>query len=206
MRVKFNTVLYMAAALCAIAALVVFLVPLGGDGGGEATDPQERARLAELREGDMKKLVLHTAAKPVSDAAFTHEDGREATLAEYRGKVVLLNFWATWCAPCRKEMPMLSTLQSELGGEDFEVVTLATGRNPLPAIETFFAEIGVDNLPLHRDPDQKIARDMGVLGLPITVILDREGREIARLQGDAHWNSGSARAILRTIIDGAGRV
>jgi thiol-disulfide isomerase/thioredoxin len=73
------------------------------------------------------------------------------TLAEYEGKYRVLNFWATWCAPCRKEMPMLS-LQAELGGDDLRGRDLATGRNPPPAMKAFFEEIGVDNLPLHRDP------------------------------------------------------
>lgn len=99
---------------------------------------------------------------------------------------------------------MLSELQAELGGEDFDVVTIATGRNPPPAMKAFFDEIGVDNLPLHRDPKMQISREMGILGLPITVILNRDGQEIARMQGDAHWNSDSAKAILRALIeDGA---
>lgn len=101
---------------------------------------------------------------------------------------------------------MLSELQSEFGGEDFAVVTLATGRNPPPAMESFFAEIGVDNLPLHRDPGSALAREMGVLGLPITVILNPEGHEVARMRGDADWASDNAKDILRTILgrDSAG--
>lgn len=95
---------------------------------------------------------------------------------------------------------MLSELQAEFGGEDFEVVTIATGRNPLPGIRNFFGEIGVDNLPIYLDPRQALARDMGVLGLPITVILDPQGNEIARMRGDAEWNSDSAKAIIRTLI------
>jgi hypothetical protein len=97
-------------------------------------------------------------------------------------------------------MPQLADLQTQMGSEDFQVVTIATGRNPRPAMEAFFDEIGVDNLPLHADPRQGLARDMGVLGLPVTVILDREGLEIARLQGDAHWNSDSAMAIITALI------
>lgn len=97
---------------------------------------------------------------------------------------------------------MLAELQSELGGENFEVVTLATGRNPAPSMTRFFESIGVDNLPLHRDPEQAIARGMGVKGLPTTVILDRQGREIARLEGDADWSSDSAKALLRAMIAG----
>lgn len=97
---------------------------------------------------------------------------------------------------------MLSELQAELGGDAFKVVTLATGRNPPPAMKKFFDEIGVENLPLHRDPKSQIAREMGVFGLPITVILNPEGQEIARMRGDAHWNSDSAKAIIAALIEG----
>ncbi|MBE0414437.1 TlpA disulfide reductase family protein [Yoonia sp.] len=159
------------------------------------------ADIAALREGDMRKLTLHSAPMAGSDVPFTGQDGSEMTLAAYRGQYVVLNFWATWCAPCRKEMPHLAALQSELGGDAMQVVTIATGRNPRPAMERFFAEIAVDNLPLHTDGRQALARSMGVLGLPVTVILDPQGQEIARLQGDADWSSDSALAIMRALID-----
>lgn len=154
-----------------------------------------------LREGDMKKLVFHSEARDVSDAAFVMGDG-EGSLQDFAGKHILLNFWATWCAPCRKEMPMLSELQTELGGDDFEVVTIATGRNLPPAIDKFFKDIGVENLSKHRDPKMDVARDMSVFGLPVTVIIDPDGKEIGRLQGDADWSSDSAKAVLRALIDG----
>src|SRR6056297_2683136 len=157
-----------------------------------------------MRENDMKKLTFHSEAQPVGTAEFTTFDGAPLSLDQYKGKWVLLNFWATWRAPCRKEMPMLSELQTEFGGENFDVVTIATGRNPPPAMKSFFDEIGVDNLPLHRDPKSALARQMGVFGLPITVILDPQGNEIARLQGDAHWDSESAMAIIAALIDGGG--
>lgn len=153
------------------------------------------------REGDMKKLVFHPQATEAGTAEFQLADGAGTmTLAEYQGKVVVLNFWATWCAPCRKEMPHLSQLQSELGGSDFEVVTIATGRNSPKGIKKFFEEIGVDNLPRHQDPRQKLAAEMAVFGLPITVILDAQGREIARLRGDADWASDSAFAVVRALL------
>ncbi len=158
--------------------------------------------IAALRDGDMRKLAVHNAPMEGTDVAFTSEDGSEMTLAAYEGQYVVLNFWATWCAPCRKEMPQLSALQAAMGGPDMQVVTIATGRNPRPAMERFFMEIGVDNLPLHTDARQSMARSLGVLGLPVTLILDREGNEIARLQGDADWSSESAMAILSALIAG----
>ena len=95
---------------------------------------------------------------------------------------------------------MLSELQTEFGGATFDVVTIATGRNPPPAMKSFFDEIGVDNLPLYRDPKSGLAREMGVLGLPITVIINPEGQEVARMRGDADWASDNAKDILRTIL------
>ena len=169
----------------------------GGVGPGTDTGPDLSA-LEPLRQGDMAKLQLRTA--PGSDTAFTAEDGGEMTLAAFEGKYTLVNFWATWCAPCREEMPQLAALQDAFGGDRFEVVTIATGRNAVPAMEAFFEEIGVTTLPLHRDPGQDLARDFGVLGLPVTVILDPSGQEIARLQGEADWAEPEARTLIATLI------
>ncbi|MBV1867023.1 MAG: TlpA family protein disulfide reductase [Marinosulfonomonas sp.] len=160
----------------------------------------DTAALEALREGTLKKLVFLSEAKPVSQIAFFDPEGGEHKLSDWQGKYVLLNFWATWCAPCRKEMPGLEEIQAEFGGDTFEVVPIATGRNALPGIRRFFKEVGVENLPILLDPKQKLARDMAVLGLPITVILNPEGQEIARLRGDAEWNSDSAKAIIAALI------
>ena len=96
---------------------------------------------------------------------------------------------------------MLSDLQSEFGGDNFEVLTLATGRNSPVGIQKFFDEIEVTNLPRHQDQKQAVAREMAVLGLPITVILNPQGEEIARMRGDAVWNSDSAKAIVAEILE-----
>jgi len=156
--------------------------------------------LSEMREGDMRKLVFHEAPVATSDATFFTVDDQELTLEEWQGRYVLLNFWATWCGPCRHEMPMLAELQNEFQGDEFEVLTIATGKNSVTGMKKFFQEIEVDNLPLHRDPKQALARDMAVLGLPITVILDPDGQEIARMRGDATWNSDNAKDIIRALI------
>jgi thiol-disulfide isomerase/thioredoxin len=172
--------------------------------GAAMAEMPARDTLEALREGDMKKLVFHETPVPASATPFTDLDGAEKTLESYTGKIVVLNFWATWCAPCRKEMPALDRLNAELGGADLAVVTLATGRNSPQGMRRFFEEESIATLPLYRDPKQAIAREMSVLGLPITVILDREGREIARLRGDAEWDSESAKAILSALVAGTG--
>ncbi|PKQ13541.1 MAG: thioredoxin [Alphaproteobacteria bacterium HGW-Alphaproteobacteria-1] len=186
MRTIRQIVLYMSLALGANAAVA------------------DTAALEALRDGHMKKLMFHAAPKPAPLTEFERADGTTGTLADYRGQHVVLNFWATWCAPCRAEMPTLANLQTELGSEAFSVVTIATGRNPPPAMKKFFDEIGVTNLPLHRDPKSALAREMGVFGLPITVILDPDGHELARLTGDADWDSDSAKAIIRALVEGTG--
>ena len=161
------------------------------------------AALEALRDGDMRKLLFSEDPTPAPQAKFLTEEEEETGIEAYRGEYVLLNFWATWCAPCREEMPSLNALQKEIGGDGFQVVTVATGRNPPAAIRRFFEETGVDALPKHRDPRQELAREMGVLGLPVSVLLDPEGREIARLRGDADWDSDSAKEIFRALLAGS---
>ena len=168
---------------------------------GASANAADIAKLEAMRDGEMKKLMLHANPVQIGATEFTDFDAAPLSLTDYNGKVVLLNFWATWCAPCRKEMPMLADLQTELGGADFEVITMATGRNPGPSMTRFFETVGITNLPLHRDPDQSIARGMDVFGLPTTVILDRQGQEVARMQGEADWSSDSAKAILQAFIN-----
>lgn len=155
---------------------------------------------AALREGDMKKLAIHET--PVEIPEFTLVDAMDAphSLSEYRGKWAVVNFWATWCAPCRKEMPSLGRLQTAL--PEIAVVPIATGRNAVPGIEKFFADAGVGNLPILRDPKSGLARELGIMGLPVTLILNPDGMEVARLIGDAEWDSDSALAILRAFQDG----
>jgi thiol-disulfide isomerase/thioredoxin len=162
------------------------------------TAAAETADLAALRMGEMLKLAV---AEPVAvpEAVLLDEVDGPHTLSEHRGKYVLLNFWATWCAPCREEMPALDRLQADLGGDRFAVVTVATGRNAVPAIQRFFEEQQVTNLPIWRDPKQEFARTMGVLGLPVTVLIDPEGREIGRLTGPAAWDGPDAKTLLTAL-------
>lgn len=187
MRLLHMLTLYMALALSAIAVPTTAFADIDA--------------IAALRSGEMKKLVFHTQPRPVSDAKFVLADGAgKATLQDYQGKYIVLNFWATWCPPCLKEMPYLSAVQTEFGGDRFEVLTIATGRNSPAGITAFFETAGITNLPHHRDPRQALARGMAVLGLPVTVILNPQGQEIARLQGDADWTSDSARAIFSALL------
>ncbi len=158
------------------------------------------ADVAGLREGDMKKLALHEVPVDLPDIGLLTMTDGAASLAEYRGKWVVLNFWATWCAPCRHEMPALDRLQAAM--PDLAVVPVATGRNEIAGIERFFREAGIEHLTVLRDPKSALSRQMGVMGLPVTVILNPEGQEVARLIGDADWDSDSAKAVLAGLMGG----
>jgi thiol-disulfide isomerase/thioredoxin len=149
----------------------------------------------------MRKLVFHAEARDVPDMALSDLEDAPRSLDEWQGRWIVLNFWATWCAPCRKEMPSLDRLAGALESDDMVVVTVATGRNPLPALTRFLAEIEVKNLPALRDPKSQLARAMGVLGLPVTLVINPQGQEVARLIGDAEWDSADALAVLNALTE-----
>jgi len=153
-----------------------------------------------LRDGDMKKLAFHSEPITLPEAVLLDATDAERSLAEYQGKWVVLNFWATWCAPCRHEMPSLDRLQKAM--PEVAVLPVATGRNALPGIEKFYEGAAIQNLPILRDPKSELARGANVMGLPVTVILNPEGQEVARLIGDAEWDSDSAKAILTALSAG----
>jgi thiol-disulfide isomerase/thioredoxin len=160
--------------------------------------------IAQLREGSMRKLVFHTDPKEVSQLPFATPDGTEFKLSDFEGEYVLLNFWATWCVPCRKEMPDLNSLSKSYSDKGLKVITVASGHNPLPAINKFYSDAALDNLPILLDPKGAFSRDMDVLFLPITVIISPEGQEIARLKGDAAWASPEAIRLFDALIELSG--
>jgi thiol-disulfide isomerase/thioredoxin len=138
--------------------------------------------------------------KPAPEVSFQDAAGNPVALRDFRGQVVVLNLWATWCGPCRHEMPSLDRLQAGLGGEDLEVVALSIDRGELAQIETFYDEVGIQHLKIYRDPKAAVSRALGAFGLPTTVVFDRQGREVGRLLGPAEWDSAEAIAMLEALI------
>ena len=183
-----------------LTALLYAALTLGANPAA-AIDAETRQIILDMRVDDMRKMkILEEPAAPI-DVEFEDVDGNKMTLKDTNGQFRLVNFWATWCAPCREEMPALDALQVEMGGEDFQVMTIATGRNRLSGINKFYAKAEVTHLPILLDPKGKLATRMGALGLPVTVLLDREGHEIARLTGGADWASENAMAVLKALMD-----
>jgi len=145
-------------------------------------------------------FVIHESPMPLSEIQFQDADDRALDLAAFHSKVVLLNIWATWCAPCRKEMPTLDRLQMQLGGPDFQVVTLSIDQGGPATVQRFFAEIGIQYLSLYIDPSANAARALRVAGLPTTLLIDRQGRELGRFIGPAEWDTPDMIAFLKSII------
>lgn len=142
-----------------------------------------------------------TAPKEISALEFEDGAGRTHTLADFRGKLVLLNLWATWCAPCREEMPALDRLQADLGGPRFQVLALSVDQQGPEVVRKFFSEVGVKALALYVDRSAQATFKLGAVGLPSTLLVDARGREIARHVGPAKWDSPELVAELRRRIE-----
>jgi thiol-disulfide isomerase/thioredoxin len=137
---------------------------------------------------DPLEISVFDQPRPLPEIIFTDADNRALSLTDFRGRVVLLNIWATWCVPCRKEMPSLDRLQARLGNGDFIVIPLSLDRQGVPAVKGFYREVGVEKLGIYVDPSSRASHDLGVPGVPTTLLIDREGREVARKMGEAAWD------------------
>jgi thiol-disulfide isomerase/thioredoxin len=148
-------------------------------------------------KGTLGPFVASAAPTAAPDLPFTSGDGKPLTLADFKGRVVLLNLWATWCGPCVEEMPALDRLQERLGGPDFAVVALSVDRQGRSLVEPFMEKLGLKHLAMYLDTTSALMRALKVRGLPTTVLLDRDGREVGRLEGAAAWDSPEAEALIR---------
>jgi len=160
--------------------------------------------LRDAFEGAPKGFVLSDVPRPVADVQFTDGEGRPRALADFRGKAVLLNVWATWCLPCRKEMPTLDRLQAALGGDGFGVVALSIDRQGAEPVKTFYSEIGVRNLAVNVDASGQALSALAAVGLPTTILIDPEGRELGRFMGPAEWDAPDMVAFLKPIVEREG--
>ena len=164
----------------------------------------EREDLEELRanlSGDLQKIRINKSPREIQEFNVINTNDVSKTINFKDSKVKLINFWATWCAPCREEMPSLNKLVSSVKSDDFSIIVIAVGRNSNAAIKDFFIRHELTNLESYKDPKGKITSKLNVFGLPTTVIIDQHSNELARLVGSADWNSKEAIEFINQILD-----
>jgi len=203
-----------ALAIGAVALLACFAVAGAVYGlRGFARNPEDvgcrsaadlAQRIAPLVRGEVAALTLADPPRRLPPLAFTDAAAQPKTLADWRGRTILLNLWATWCVPCRKEMPALAALQRELGSPGFQVVAVNIDTRDPAKPKTWLAEAGIKDLAYYADSSAKIFQELKLLGkafgMPTTLLIDPAGCEIASLAGPAEWASPDALALLRAAL------
>jgi thiol-disulfide isomerase/thioredoxin len=195
------------AALAAVADLYGKAPPPGKAAGDcPASSAQTSARLAPLAHGDIAALAVDKTPKPATRIAFDGPDGRKLTLADFRGRALVLNLWATWCVPCRAEMPALDRLQASAGAKDFEVVALNVDTARLDRPKAFLDQIGVKSLTRYADPTADSFESLRVagkaLGLPTSLLIDKNGCELGVVAGPVDWDSADAAKVVEALKGG----
>ncbi|MGL4243812.1 MAG: thiol:disulfide interchange protein TlpA [Beijerinckiaceae bacterium] len=194
----------LAAAVLALGLYGMMLAPGNAQGGSCAAAKSVADRIRPLVKGEIAGVLVGEKQQALPNLAFQSPDGKPMTLADLKGRMVLLNLWATWCAPCRKEMPALDKLQAELGGPDFEVVAVNIDQRNLERPKAFLAEVGVSKLAYYADPSAKIFQQLRAVdravGMPTTLLIDKDGCELAYLAGPAEWASEEAKAFIRAAL------
>ncbi len=187
------------AGLAAIYGIVAFWGNAAVDAGCRPALDTAR-RLAPLARGEVAAVTVATEPRRVPELTFQDGNGRARSLSEWRGRIVLLNLWATWCVPCRKEMPALDALAGERGSNDFAVVAVNIDTRDPDKPRAFLRDIGAAHLDYYADPSAKVFQDLKLagwaFGMPTTLIVDRSGCELASLAGPAEWASDDATRLI----------
>ncbi|MDH3472664.1 MAG: TlpA family protein disulfide reductase [Rhodospirillales bacterium] len=182
------------ALAAVIAAGFAWFAPYGAaaQAGGSENPP--------LKGLFQDNFTLLNPPAPAPQTAFTDAAGQARRLGDFAGRVVLLNFWATWCAPCVRELPTMDRLQARLGGEGLAVVAVSWDRGGLAVVEPFLAELGIEHLDIYLDTPGRTGPEFGVRGLPTTFLIDRQGRMVGGMEGPAEWDSPEAEALIRHYL------
>lgn len=156
---------------------------------------------SSLKLGEMAAFVKKKTPEPLPDITFQDAAGKDVTLASFKGKTILLNLWATWCGPCREEMPALNHLQKDLGSANFEVVALSLDRGGYAASRKFLDDLKATDVKLYADPTAKQGMALKLLGMPTTILINKDGMEVGRLAGSAKWDSADAKKLIEGAIN-----
>jgi thiol-disulfide isomerase/thioredoxin len=187
--------------ILAAAVTTIVLLLLGYEYGRQTPSPESAVREpGPSASVSPLELSVFDLPRDLPEIRFADEAGHGLTLADFQGRVVLLNVWATWCVPCRKEMPALDRLQAKLGSKDFLVIPLSIDREGVAPIKRFYQELGLEKLGIYVDPSGKGSRALAIPGVPTTLLIDRQGREIARKMGAAEWDGPEMLSLVERTI------
>lgn len=190
-----------SAILATIIGFVAVYASLTLGGNGEkTTDATKQQKYQKMQGERLRAFIFHKEPKEIEDYKFQDGDGKTRSLSEWKGKVVLLNLWATWCAPCREEMPSLDNLKKHFSKSKFDVVTISMDRGGLKKPRAFFEKERIRKLDLYIDKTTKLMFKLRAVGLPATILIDSEGREIGRLVGPAQWDSDRAIELISKVL------
>ncbi|MCB1512916.1 MAG: TlpA family protein disulfide reductase [Hyphomicrobiaceae bacterium] len=195
------------AALAVVVGLTAIYVIVSANDNGRTphNTAEPGTRGGKLNTGAMATFVFRDAPTAIPELRFNGPDGKPLTLASFKGRVVVLNLWATWCGPCKLEMPHLAKLKTALGDRDFAVVAVSLDRGSPDKPKKFLASANLAPLDLYHDPDAQIGFKLMAIGMPVTLVIDAEGREVGRLVGPAEWDSPEAIRLIRAQRRGARR-
>ena len=205
-RARWPLVLAAVVAGTALGAVLYGRTPFApkGDAGACARSAALSRKAVPLQQGDVAAMNSPATIAPMPALSFLGPDGKTKTLADFSGRTVLLNLWATWCVPCRQEMPALDRLQAKAGSSEFEVVTVNIDTTRLERPKAFLDEIGVKNLWFYADPKADVFYQLKqagkIVGLPTTFLVGPDGCEIATLAGPADWSSEDALALVQGVV------
>jgi thiol-disulfide isomerase/thioredoxin len=150
---------------------------------------------------DGAPFIALPAPQPVAEFSFTDHEGATLTLADFHGRMVLLNLWATWCVPCRKEMPALDRLQAKLGGSGFTVLPLSIDHRGRDVVARFYRELGLKSLSIYVDTSANVTYAVNAVGMPTTLLIDAQGRELGRVVGPAEWDGAAMLSRLMSYLE-----
>jgi thiol-disulfide isomerase/thioredoxin len=195
-----------AAVMAGIGAFAAVYVFLGAS--RNPADPQCRPtldlarRIAPLAHGEVAAVTVAEEARKLPALVFRDAGGTARSLADWQGRTVLFNLWATWCVPCRKEMPALDRVQAQLGDRHFHIVPLSIDREGVAPVKRFYQEVGVEKLSIYVDPSGRGSHSLAISGVPTTLLIDPEGREVARKMGAAEWDSPEMASLIERTMHG----
>ena len=190
-----DTILAVSVLLAAVLIVCLTLVNVGNG--------SQHTRASQELLGEEKSVLgftRHAKPRPLPELSFVDGGGKEVRLSDLNGKVILLNIWATWCPPCREEMPALDRLEARLGGATFRVVPLSIDSGGPATVASFYQAAALESLSIYLDATQAAMSELSIVGVPTTLLLDQQGREVARVTGPAEWDEPELLNVIEELL------